>query len=275
MLGWTAVGFSTFFCWGKGENCSIRTSCQVVDHSEKGRMYMIGRMSSGNRSIGGDMLQATSKISLTMVLVGILIAGGITAKPAYAEEEWRVGGMLQIPFGGSKEQSFVHFADTRIGVKVQYAEVDDIVRRKEQTVDRVYQDGEESTTVTSETVVTVEKGDKVTGGEAYLLIAPFNGFWDVSGGVNGFTGQSAIQGAAGLGYDPSFGGYLGIGALLPYSEAGVRLNFRYIDYFIGATSLPKFSSKTVYKDDNITYNDIQSIPSEESVTAETGFSASI
>ncbi len=236
---------------------------------------MIGRMSMGNRTIGRDILQATSKIDWAKVLVGILIAGGITAKPAYSEEEWRVGGMLQIPFGGSKEQSFVHFANTRIGIKVQYAEVDDIVKRKDQTVDRLYQDGVESTTVTSETIVTVEKGDKVVGGEVYLLIAPFNGFWDVSGGANGFTGQSAIQGAAGLGYDPAFGGYLGIGALLPYSEAGVRLNFRYIDYFVGATSLPKFSSKTVWKDGVITYNDILPTPSEEGGAAETGVSPAI
>ena len=217
---------------------------------------MITRKNPGWNTVGDEMLKTPAKIGLAMVLVGVLTTGTIVVKPACAEEEWRVGGMLQIPFGGSREKTFVHFANTRIGIKVQYAEVDDIIKRNEQTVERVYQDGVlQSSTVTSEAVVTVDEGGKVIGGEGYLLVAPFNGFWDFSGGFNGFAGQETVQGAAGLGYDPSFGVYLGIGALLPYSEAGIRLNFRYIDYFVGATSLPKFSSKTVWQEDKITYND--------------------
>ncbi len=216
----------------------------------------------------GDKAQLMpSMMGFTQALFGFFVASVITVQSAWAEEEWRVGGMLQIPFGGSKEQSFVHFANTRIGVKVQYAEVDDLIKRNEQTVDRVYQDGElQSSTVTSEAVVTVEEGDKVIGGEGYLMVAPFNGFWDVSGGLNGFAGQQTAQGAAGLGYDPSFGVYLGIGALLPYSQVGIRLNFRHVDYFVGATSLPKFSSKTVWKEDIIKYNDTsQEVPAEGAV----------
>jgi len=216
----------------------------------------------------GDKAQLLpSMIGLMQALLGVLVAGAIAVQSAWAEEEWRVGGMLQIPFGGSKEQSFVHFANTRIGVKVQYAEIDDLIKRNEQTVDRVYQDGElQSSTVTSEAVVTVDEGDKVIGGEGYLMVAPFNGFWDVSGGLNGFAGQQTVQGAAGLGYDPSFGVYLGIGALLPYSQAGIRLNFRHLDYFVGATSLPKFSSKTVWKEDKINYKDITlELPAEGAV----------
>ncbi len=197
-----------------------------------------------------------SAMGLTQALIGVLMAGAITTQSALAEEEWRVGGMLQIPFGGSKEQSFVHFANTRIGVKVQYAEIDDVIKRNEQTVDRVYQDGVlQSSTVASTAVVTVDEGEKVIGGEGYLMLAPFNGFWDVSGGLNGFAGQQIVQGAAGLGYDPSFGVYLGLGALLPYSQAGIRLNFRHLDYFVGATSLSKFSSKTVWKEDLVKYQD--------------------
>jgi hypothetical protein len=217
----------------------------------------------------GDKTQLIpSMMGLMQVLVGVLVAVAIiTAQSALAEEEWRVGGMLQIPFGGSKEQSFVHFANTRIGVKVQYAENDDVIKRNEQTVDRVYQDGVlQSSTVTSAAVVTVDEGEKVIGGEGYLLVAPFNGFWDVSGGLNGFAGQQIVQGAAGLGYDPSFGVYLGLGALLPYSQAGIRLNFRHLDYFVGATSLPKFSSKTVWKEDIVTYQDtLQEPPAEIAV----------
>ncbi len=219
----------------------------------------------------GDNAQLMpSMMGLTQALVGVLVAGAITAQSAWAEEEWRVGGMLQIPFGGSKEQSFVHFADTRIGVKVQYAENDDNIKRNEQTVDRVHQDGVlQSSTAPSAAVVTVDEGDSVIGGEGYLLVAPFNGFWDVSGGFNGFAGQQTVQGAAGLGYDPSFGVYLGLGALLPYSQVGIRLNFRHLDYFVGATSLPKFSSKTVWKEDRINYNDISlETPAESTEEAE-------
>lgn len=224
---------------------------------------MDARTNQGRKTNGDDLLQTPSKIGLVIALAGVLTTGTIVAKPACAEEEWRVGGMLQIPFGGSREKTFVHFANTRIGIKVQYAEVDDIIKRNEQTVERVYQgDVLQSSTVTSEAVVTVDEGGKVIGGEGYLLVAPFNGFWDFSGGFNGFAGQETVQGAAGLGYDPSFGVYLGIGALLPYSEAGIRFNFRYIDYFVGATSLPKFASKTVWQEDKATYNDILQVSPE-------------
>jgi hypothetical protein len=213
------------------------------------------------------MLPTPSWIGLMVVFTGGVAAGILAPQSVCAEEEWRVGGMLQIPFGGSKEKSFVHFANTRIGVKVQYAEIDDVIKRNEQTVERVYQGNVEvSSNVTSAAVVTVDEGDKVIGGEGYILFAPFNGFWDVSGGINGFYGQHTIQGAAGLGYDPSFGTYLEIGALMPYSEVGIRLNFRHIDYFVGATSLPQFSSKTVWLEDKITYNDIsQPLPEESAV----------
>lgn len=225
---------------------------------------MVARKIPGCETNGDNARLMPSMMGLTQALVGVLAAGAITAQSAWAEEEWRVGGMLQIPFGGSKEQSFVHFANTRIGVKVQYAEIDDVVKRNEQTIDRVYQDGVlQSSAVTSEAVVTVDEGGKVVGGEGYLLLAPFNGFWDISGGINGLAGQQTIQGAAGLGYDPSFGVYLGIGALLPYSQAGIRLNFRHLDYFVGATSLPKFSSKTVWEEGKINYRDTSPAPPAE------------
>lgn len=188
------------------------------------------------------------------------------ATTAMAEEEWRVGLMLQLPFGGSQERDFVHFANTRIGAKLQYAEIDDIVKRNEQTVERVFL-GEElqSSEVTSEGVVKVEDGDKVVGGEGYVTIAPFNGHWDVSGGVNAFSGNNTFQGAAGLGYDPVLGGYLAIGALMPYSQAGLRFNFRYIDYYLGLTSLPKFSPTTVWEEDAVVYDDtvVELPPAEE------------
>ncbi|MBU1566837.1 MAG: hypothetical protein KJ630_14595 [Proteobacteria bacterium] len=228
---------------------------------------MVVRKSSESKESGGSIQQTLSWICWVMALVGVVTAGTIAAKPVLAEEEWRVGGMIQIPFGGTKRQSFVHFIDTRIGVKVQYAAVDDVIMRNEQAVERVYQDGVlQSSTVISDGVVTVQGGDKVVGGEGYLLVAPFNGFWDVSGGINGFAGQDTIQGAVGLGYDPSFGVYIGIGGLFPFSEAGIRLNFRHIDYFVGATSFPKFSEKTVLQEDNIRYIDIlQTSPVEEEV----------
>lgn len=180
----------------------------------------------------------------------------LVADAVVAEEEWRVGLMLQLPFGGSQERGFVHFANTRIGAKMQYAEVDDVVKRNEQTVERIYF-GEElrSSEVASEEVVKVQNGDKVVGGEAYIMVSPFNGLWNVSGGVNGFSGNNTIQGVGGLGYDPLLGGYLAVGALAPYSQVGLRFNFRYIDYYLGATSLPKFSSSTVWDEDRIVYED--------------------
>ena len=217
---------------------------------------MVNRRNPWQVTNGGGILQTPSKIGLAVFLAGVLTTGSMFVKPTYAEEEWRVGGMLQIPFGGSQSKSFVHFADTRVGVKVQYATVDDTIKANEQIVERVYQGGALlSSTVASESVVTVSDGGKVVGGEGYLMVAPFNGYWDFSGGINGFAGQETVQGAAGFGFDPSLGGYLQLGALMPYCEAGLRLNFRYVDYFIGATSLPKFKSKTVWQADKTIYKD--------------------
>lgn len=227
---------------------------------------MVARKNPDRKTKGDDSLQTRSKVGLAMLLAGVLTTGSMGIKQVYAEDEWRVGGMLQIPFGGSNNKSFVHFADTRVGVKVQYATVDDVIKANEQTVERVYQGGElQSSTVTSQSVVTVDEGGKVVGGEGYLMVAPFNGYWDFSGGISGFAGQETVQGAAGFGYDPSFGGYLQLGALLPYCEAGLRLNFRYIDYFVGATSLPKFKPKTVWEADRTIYNDIS--PAQPEVVA--------
>ena len=196
------------------------------------------------------------KLAFPLTVTTLAFAAALAATAVSAEEEWRVGLMVQLPFGGSQEKGFVHFANTRIGAKLQYAEIDDIVKRNEQTVERVFL-GEElqSSEVTAEGVVKVEDGDKVVGGEGYLLVAPFNGFWDVSGGINAFSGNNTVQGAAGIGYDPVLGGYLTVGALLPYSQAGLRFNFRYIDYFLGLTSLPKFSPSTVWEEDSVVYDD--------------------
>ena len=100
----------------------------------------------------------------------------------------------------------------------------------------------------------------MVGGEGYITVAPFSGFWDVAGGIGAFSGSNAIQGAAGIGYDPTLGGFLSIGALLPYSQAGVRFNFRYIDYYLGLTSLPAFSPATVWREDEVTYDDTVIVP---------------
>ncbi len=252
-----------------GKNGTKLISDRMDGLKKKEKQIMHKNFSRDCRVLATVAVPKPAKVCRMLFFVAAFLAGTILAETTFAEEEWRVGGMLQIPFGGSKHKSFVHLGDTRIGIKVQYAEIDDHIKRNEQSVERVYQ-GETlaSSTVTSESVVTVEDGDDVIGGEGYLLLAPFNGFWDISGGINGFTGQHTVQGAAGLGYDPSFGFYLGIGALMPFSEVGIRLNFRHIDYYLGATSLPRFTSKTVWQEDGITYTDIVVSPPEEQVIEE-------
>lgn len=198
---------------------------------------------------------------MPLALLALSVIGMEAPPAAMAEEEWRLGLTLQVPFGGSQEKSFVHFANTRIGAKLQYAEIDDIVKQNRQTVERIYL-GEElqSSTVAEEGVVKLKDGDKVVGGEGYITVAPFSGFWDVAGGIGAFSGSNAIQGAAGIGYDPTLGGFLSVGALLPYSQAGVRFNFRYIDYYLGLTSLPAFSPTTVWREDEVAYDDTVIVP---------------
>ena len=200
--------------------------------------------------------QMVKKIGPALGLAGILAIGCIAWQPAYAQNDTRVGLMLEVPFGGGQRGSFVHFDNTRIGAKIQYARVDDISKQNQQIIDRIYQDDVlQSSTTRPETTVDLNNGDKVTGGEVYFLVTPFSGKWNLSGGVNGFTGNKNFQGALGFGYDTLFGAYTQLGVLMPFSELGVRFNFHSIDYFAGLTSLGGFSPKTVWKDNLITYND--------------------
>lgn len=195
-------------------------------------------------------------VAISLSLAALVCWPLLAVSTVAAEEEWRFGVMLQLPFGGSQERDFVQFANTRVGAKVQYAEIDDVVKRKEQTLERIYL-GEElqSSEVTSEAVVKVDDGDKVVGGEFYMTITPFNRLWNFSGGANVFSGDNTFQGAGGIGFDPLLGGYFAVGVLMPYSQAGLRFNFRYIDYYLGLTSLPEFSSSTVWEEDRIVYED--------------------
>ena len=214
-------------------------------------------------------MRGIHKIGPAFCLAGVLTMGCIMWHSAHAEDEFRVGLMFQIPFGSSQGGSFVHFDNTRIGAKVQYATIDDITLQREKVIDRVFVDGLlQSETVKSDKTVTLSDGDKVSGAEAYLLVTPFNRRWNLSGGVNGFTGNRDFQGAIGLGMDPILGVYTQLGALMPYSEVGVRFNFHAIDLFAGMTSLGGFSSKTVWKDDVITNNDtFHTSPKPESADA--------
>jgi hypothetical protein len=221
---------------------------------------------AGTSKNEGTGMRVTKKIGLALSLTGTLAVGCITWQPAFAEDEFRVGLMLQIPIGGSERGDLIHFPNTRIGIKIQYAALDDTIKRNETVIDRVYLDGVlQSSTTRSSDVITTD-GDKVSGAQAYLLVTPFNRKWNLSGGIDGFSGSNNIQGALGLGYDPTFGGvYVKLGAQMPYSELGVRFNLRYIDYLAGINSLSGFSPKTVWKEDNITYYDTfnTSPPSED------------
>jgi hypothetical protein len=216
-------------------------------------MKMNTRTDTNGNGVTG--MRGVKQFGLVLSLTGAL-AGCLTWQPAYAEDEFRVGLMLQIPFGGSERGDLIHFPNTRIGIKAQYAQLDDTTKMKEQVIDRVYVDGVlQSSTTRSEDITTTD-GDKVSGAQAYLLVTPFNSKWNLSGGIDGFTGKNNIQGALGFGYDSSFGGgYVKLGAQMPYSELGFRFNLRYIDYFVGINSLSGFSPKTVWKDDKITYYD--------------------
>jgi hypothetical protein len=214
----------------------------------------VRKESKGRKNI---MFKAKRRIGPALYLAGVLAAGCSMWQTAFADDEFRAGLMLQVPFGSSQSGSWVHFDNTRIGAKIQYASIDDIVMQKEQTIKRVYLDDDlQRETVTSENIVTLDNGDKVSGAEAYFMVTPFNRRWNMSAGVNGFTGNRDFQGALGLGFDTSFGAYTQLGVLMPYSEAGLRYNFRAIDFYAGLNSLGGFSSKTQWKDDIITYDDV-------------------
>jgi hypothetical protein len=137
-----------------------------------------------------------------------------------AGNEFRVGAIIQIPFGGGGI-SYFQLSNIRVGVTGQYADVEDDEIMIERHVTNDYLDGRlRSQTVTDETVTT-DEGNSVYGIEGNIFVQPF-GAWNPSVELLGFYGNSNVQGAFGGGYDWNDGWFLDSKVMFPYSEIGIR-----------------------------------------------------
>jgi hypothetical protein len=168
------------------------------------------------------MKKAFEKFKNSITIMEIVLVIMIIVVPSYsrASNEFRVGAVLQIPFGGGGT-SYFQIANIRVGITSQYADVEDDDILIERHITNNYLDGRlKSQTVTNETV-TIDEGDKVYGIEGNVFIQPF-GSWNPSVEILGFYGNNNVQGAFGGGYDWMDGWFLDSKVMFPYSEIGLR-----------------------------------------------------
>ncbi len=137
-----------------------------------------------------------------------------------ADDEIRAGAVLQVPFSLRAGAPSLEFADIRLGLTCQYADVeeDDITVTRNFT--ETYQNGVLVDSAYSYTTRENE-GNQVVGLEGNLFIEPFNR-GNISAELLGFYGSNAIQGALGAGYSFEDDFFLDAKAMFPYSEIGVR-----------------------------------------------------
>lgn len=133
----------------------------------------------------------------------------------------------------------MNLSDIRLGVTVQYAEVEEDEITVTRQIEKRYLDGQLMTSeVTSETSE-IDAGNRVYGGEFSVFVRPLVG-WTTSAELHGFLGNNTIQGAIGTGYDFKDGLYISVKALFPYSEIGLRLLAPF-ELYVGVNTLGAFN----------------------------------
>lgn len=151
-------------------------------------------------------------------MIGVSCA--LLAQPACADDEIRVGAVLQAPFSLRSNQQFFDFSTIRLGLTCQYASVEEdeitITRHTTET----YVDGHLADTDVTYTSRN-DEGNQVLGLEGNLFVEVFNN-WNGSAELLGFYGGNAVQGAVGGGYSFSDDFFLDAKVMLPYSEIGFR-----------------------------------------------------
>lgn len=165
---------------------------------------------------------ATCGPVLSGILAGLLFI--LPGQPVSADDEVRVGGVVQIPFDLSSTGSLFDYTTIRIGLTCQYAEVEE-----DEIVTHRYITEHYSTTppnpylgyTLTRTAVQADEGDQVYGVEGNLFVEVFND-WNASAELLGFYGDNDIQGALGAGYSLSDSFFLDAKAMFPYSEIGIR-----------------------------------------------------
>ena len=161
-----------------------------------------------------------SRNAMIQTAVVVLICTA-SLQSARAEDDFRAGALLQVPFSLNSWRSPVDFSGIRVGLTCQYAQVEDdviIITRKvtNNYLDDVFQDTAETTSVTG-----VKDGNQAYGVEGNVMLDILDGFTP-SVELLAFYGTNDIQGALGGGYDFASDFFFDAKVMFPYSEIGVR-----------------------------------------------------
>lgn len=151
-------------------------------------------------------------------VIGVSCA--LLAQSACADDEIRVGAVLQAPFSLRSNQQFFDFSTVRIGLTCQYATVEEDEITITQHTTETYVDGKLDDTEITYTTRN-DEGNQVLGLEGNLFVEVFNN-WNGSAELLGFYGSKAVQGAVGGGYSFADDFFLDAKVMLPYSEVGFR-----------------------------------------------------
>lgn len=152
-------------------------------------------------------------------VIGVSCA--LLAQPACADDEIRVGAVLQVPFSLRSNQQFFDFSTIRVGLTCQYATVEEDKVTITQHTTQMLLDGVPQGDPEIYHTTQYDDGNQVLGLEGNLFVEVFNN-WNGSAELLGFYGGNAVQGAFGGGYSFSDDFFLDAKVMLPYSEVGLR-----------------------------------------------------
>lgn len=172
-------------------------------------------------------------------VVGLVCS--VSLQTAWAEDDFRAGALLQVPFSFNSWRSPVNFSGLRVGLTCQYTQVEDDVITITHTVtsnylDDVFQDTTETTSVTG-----VKDGNQVYGVEGNVMLDVLDGFTP-SVELLAFYGTNDVQGALGGGYDFTGDFFFDAKVMFPYSEIGVRFPDQ-VEIYGGLKTLGSFDPK--------------------------------
>jgi hypothetical protein len=176
----------------------------------------------------------------------------LATQPALADNEFRIGALVQVPFTITGSGPVIDQGGIRLGLSGQYADVENdkiIINRYIDNYSTT--DGRLTRQVVTRETVKKDDGNRVFGLEANLFFEIFNE-WNSTVELLGFYGTNAIQGALGGGYSFTHDLFLVGKLMFPYSEIGVRYMYQ-PEIFFGVKTLGSFDPDTsTYQNDIFT-----------------------
>jgi len=191
----------------------------------------------------------------TLCLSGVLAALFclLPVQPATADNEFRIGALLQVPFTITGSAPVLDHTNIRLGLTCQYADVENDKIITDRFIDNYYAaDGSLSKQVVTQETVRKDSGNQVFGLEGNLFFEIFNN-WNGTVEFLGFYGSNSIQGALGAGYSFAHDLFLVGKIMLPYSEVGLRYMYQ-PEIFVGIKTFGSFDPETSASQNNIFTN---------------------